>query len=206
MKTSVGDRVLRRIRVRGRGEVYANSDFHDLGKPETIRWTLFSLKREGVVREIMPGIYDYPVYSPLLCETLAPDPDKVARALARRHGWRIQMTGNTALYVMGISTQVPGLLVYLSDGASKVYDAISPAIVFRKVRRKDSCFTFRKTEIIVQAIRELGKERIDDQVAGRIAAFVATRAEWQRILKDLRSAPDWIATIIHTIHHNIQDE
>lgn len=83
---TVSDMILKRIRSIGYGDVYANSDFHDLGRPETVRWSLFSLKGKGVLREILPGIYDYPRHSALLGETLAPDVDKVARAIARRHG------------------------------------------------------------------------------------------------------------------------
>lgn len=201
---TISDMILKRMRSIGYGEVYANSDFHDLGLPETVRWSLFSLKGKGVLREILPGIYDYPRRSELLGETLAPDVDKVARAIARRHGWHIQMTGNAALYALGISTQVPGRMVYLSSGASRVYDGISPAIEFRKVRIKDSGFTFRKSEIIVQAIRALGNEGITAFAASRIAAFVSSEREWQRILKDTRTAPDWITKAIITIHRQSQ--
>lgn len=201
---TISDMILKRMRSIGYGEVYANSDFHDLGLPETVRWSLFSLKGKGVLREILPGIYDYPRRSELLGETLAPDVDKVARAIARRHGWHIQMTGNAALYALGISTQVPGRMVYLSSGAARVYDGISPAIEFRKARIKDSGFTFRKSEIIVQAIRALGNEGITAFAASRIAAFVSSEREWQRILKDTRTAPDWITKAIITIHRQTQ--
>lgn len=201
---TVSDMILKRIRSIGYGDVYANSDFHDLGRPETVRWSLFSLKGKGVLREILPGIYDYPRHSALLGETLAPDVDKVARAIARRHGWHIQMTGNAALYALGISTQVPGRMVYLSSGASRVYDTITPAIEFRKARIKDSGFTFRKSEIMVQAVRALGNGGVTDSAASRIAAFVSSEREWQRILKDTRSAPDWITNAIITIHRQSQ--
>jgi integrase len=67
------------------------------------------------------GIYDYPRFSKLLDQSLSPDIDQVARALARKFRWCIQPTGATALNFLGLSTQVPARAVYLSDGPDRVY-------------------------------------------------------------------------------------
>lgn len=181
-----------------------NSDFHDLGRAETVRWTLFTLKGRGEIRELMAGIYDYPAYSELLGETLAPDADRVARAIARRHGWHIQATGNTALNMLGISTQVPGRLVYLSNGPSKVYTKITPNIEFRRAGMKESCFAYRKSELVVQAIRTLGRDGVTGEAAEKIRRYISTEREWQRILKDARTAPAWIGNILITLHNESQ--
>jgi len=41
--------------------------------------------------------------------------DELASALARKSGWRIQPSENTALDRLGLSTQVPAQSVYLSE-------------------------------------------------------------------------------------------
>ena len=69
----------------------------------------------------MRGLYDYPHYSKWLKQTLPADIAQVAHTLARKYGWTIQVTGNAALNIMRLSTQVPTRYLYLSDGSSKRY-------------------------------------------------------------------------------------
>ena len=46
-------------------------------------------------------------------------PKTGARAVARKHGWRIQSTGAGAANMLNLSTQVPMKIFYLSDGPTK---------------------------------------------------------------------------------------
>ncbi|VGO15746.1 hypothetical protein PDESU_04331 [Pontiella desulfatans] len=68
---------------------------------------------------VLRGIYGYPRFSELLQDTMGPDFDQFAHALARKSGWRVQASGNTALNLLGISTQIPAQALYLSDGPLK---------------------------------------------------------------------------------------
>jgi hypothetical protein len=52
---------------------------------------------------------------------LSPDVDQVARAIARKFGWRIQPSGAIAANLLGLSTQVPARAAYLSDGPDRSY-------------------------------------------------------------------------------------
>ncbi|MBN1981875.1 MAG: hypothetical protein JW795_10100 [Chitinivibrionales bacterium] len=57
----------------------------------------------------MRGVYDYPKIGTLIAGLLGLDIDQVAHAIARKHGWTIKPSGETALNILGLSTQVPGL-------------------------------------------------------------------------------------------------
>ncbi|WP_022952437.1 DUF6088 family protein [Leucothrix mucor] len=54
------------------------------GEPDSIDQTLGRMEKKGVIRRVMRGLYDYPIYSKLLKKQLSPDIDQVAHALARK--------------------------------------------------------------------------------------------------------------------------
>ena len=66
----------------------------------------------GIIRRVVRGVYDYPRYSKLLEEYMAPDLFQVAQSLARKFGWRIQLDGTAAQNLIGLSTQVPSQYVF----------------------------------------------------------------------------------------------
>ena len=88
------------------GAVFVAPDFADIADTATIRQGLKRLYQSGIIRRIIRGIYEKPKYSKLLDEYVAADPDAVAKALARCYHWTIAPCGNTALNLLGLSTQV----------------------------------------------------------------------------------------------------
>lgn len=197
---SIKDKLLRRIKGHGTGWAFSCSDFSDLATPASIRWNLLKLKEGKEIRQILRGVYDFPPYSELLQEQLPPDVDNVARAIARKNVWNIQVSGNAALYFLGLSTQVPGRFVYYSDGPTKTYTFDTACLEFKHISKKESVFHLRKSELIAQAIRAIGKDGMTDFAEKTIASHVSDEAEWQRILKDLRPAAEWVINIVQKIH------
>jgi hypothetical protein len=57
--------------------------------------------------------------NPELGGELSPDIDEAARTIARRNRWIIIPYGPWAANLVGLSTQVPAKIVYLSNGPSK---------------------------------------------------------------------------------------
>ena len=89
------------------------SDFADIADTNTVRSALYRLVKDNILRRIINGIYEKPKYSKLLDEYVAADPAAVAQALARSYHWTIAPCGNTALNLLGLSTQVAaGLVLY----------------------------------------------------------------------------------------------
>ena len=117
----IDKKILSRIYGRGRGWAFTKIDFVAEFGEVNIHQALSSLTKTGTIRRVCHGVYDYPRYSELLGQTLSPDVDQVAQALARKFNWRILPSGDTALNQLGLSTQVPGKWVYLSDGPSREY-------------------------------------------------------------------------------------
>jgi hypothetical protein len=205
--------MLSRIYGRGRGWVFSKKDFNALGEVGSIDRALSRMAKKGVVRRIMLGLYDYPAYSKLLKKDLSPDIDQVAQALARKFGWQIQISGNAALNVMGLSTQVPTQYVYLSDGPSKTYQVGSVAIEFKKTRFTQLGLKYKQSEILVQAIQALGVRYLSDDEKQKIRHYLATTSGIKavnesgllsellikRILKDTQYVTAWIVSNIRQV-------
>lgn len=196
-----GSKIYAAIRSKGRGSVFSNTDFYHLANRQTVTWSIFSLRERGIIRPLLPGIFDYPAYSDLLQEQLAPDIDRVAQAIARKNQWHIQITGSAALNYLGLSTQVPGRYIYLTDAQSREYQIQNCILEFKRAPLKQSKFRSHQTEIITQALLSLGEEHVDGRTLSTIADFVSEK-EKARILKDARYAPAWIGEILRKITTN----
>lgn len=190
--------IISRIYGRGRGWVFTKTDFVAEFGEVNIHQALSSLAKAGTIRRVCRGVYDYPRYSELLKQTLSPDMDQVAQALARKFNWRILPSGDAALNLLGLSTQVPGRWVYLSDGPSREYEIGKHTLAFRKSSLKDVGFKYRESGLVVQALKALGKERVDDTVIAAIRKRLDART-CERMLKDARPATSWIYQAIKQV-------
>lgn len=195
---SIDDKVIYRIYGHQRGWAFLKNDFLDLGSDVAIRQVLTRLVAKGTIRRVLRGVYDYPRISKLLDSEMSPDLDQVANALARRSGWRIQPSENTALNLLELSTQVPAQSVYLSDGPSKSYEIGNQQLTFKKRTLKESVFKHKESELVVQALKALGQERTDSKTLKKLAEKW-TPNTWKKILRDTKTAPAWVCDIIRKI-------
>jgi len=199
---TIENKILSRIYGHGRGWSFSANDFAAEFKRSSIDWVLYNLTESGQIRRIYRGIYDYPKYSELLKQNLSPDYDQVAQAFARKFNWRIQPTGDAALNLLGISTQVPGRPVYLSDGPSRSYKILDTfTLEFKKSALKDVGFKTRESGLLVQALKALGKERIDEKVITTLKEHFDTKTR-KKILKETVRSTGWIYDAIKRICGN----
>ena len=198
---AIEQKILSRIYGRGRGWAFTKTDFVAGFGEANIHQALSSLARAGRIRRVSHGVYDYPRHSELLGTALSPDIDQVAQALARKFNWRIQPSGDVALNLLGLSTQVPARWLYLSDGPSRQYRIDGGArqtLAFRKSALKEAGFRHRESGLLVQALKALGREGVD-------RAVVATLRKWldpkrrAAVLTDTRSATGWILQIVKQV-------
>jgi len=165
-------KVLSRIYGHGRGWVFSKSDFIDEISADSIDKALSELAKEGKIRRIARGLYEYPRYSELIGQDLSPDMDKVAHAYARKFNWHIQPSGDTALNLLGLSTQVPGRYQYLSNGPNRSYEVLGTPLEFKRTALKESGFRYGLSAVVVQALKALGKERVTDETLQAITTWI----------------------------------
>ena len=182
----------------GRGWAFSANDLLKKFSRQQADNILSDLVKEGKIRRVCRGIYDYPKYSEFLKQYLSPDIDQVARAFARKFNWRIEVLGDTALNMLGLSTQVVAKYVYLSDGPGRIYDILGTTLEFKKSSLKNIGFKYKESSLIVQALKALGRERITEDVIEIIRKRIEPKM-YQKILKDTQSSTVWIYEAVKQI-------
>jgi len=188
---AIEDKVISRIYGKGRGWAFFKNDFVDLGSADAIDKALSRLTKSQRIRRVMRGIYDYPKYSRLLEQQLSPDIDKVAQALARKFGWTIQVSGNTALNILGLSTQVPARYLYLSNGDSRTYQIDGIELSFKQTALKDMELKSSESALLVQALKTRGQQSISLSERQKILAYFS-KEKYSTILKDTQYMTSWV--------------
>jgi len=191
-------KILSEIDRHGRGWAFSQKDFVHLGSRSSIDYVLHRLVKKRVIRRIIRGIYDYPIYSRRLEQQLSPDIDRVAQAFARKFGWSIQPSGPSALNILGLSTQVPGKYLYLSSGPHRSYDIDKSRLMFRHVPQKEKAFELYESTIVVQALKSLGKDRISSEVIGSIRRWLDPALRG-KLLRDTKTVTGWVYDAIRGI-------
>mgnify|MGYP003290848766 FL=1 len=180
------------------GTVFVATDFVDISDKTSINTYLTRLDEEKLLRRIMRGVYYKPEYNDFLGEYVAPEPDAVAHALARNFGWTIVPCGDTALNLLGLSTQIPTAWVYVSDGTYKEYTYEQTTIKFKRTTNKEISKLSYKTALVVQALKALGKDNVDDTVLTKLKNNL-TDSEKQALLTEAKTATSWIYEYIKLI-------
>ena len=173
------------------GAVFVAPDFADIADTATIRQGLKRLYQSGIIRRIIRGIYEKPKYSKLLDEYVAADPDAVAKALARCYHWTIAPCGNTALNLLGLSTQVTAVWSYISDGPYKTYEWNSTKLEFNHRTNKEITGLSYMTSLVIQALKTLGRTNVTPEIIQTLSEKLS-EAEKQACLKEATESTDWV--------------
>lgn len=180
------------------GTVFATSDFADIADTTTIRKSLQRFVQAGTLRRILKGIFEKPKYSKLLGEYVAANPDAVAKALARSYHWTIAPCGNTALNLLGLSTQVTAVWLYISDGPYRTYEWNSTKIEFKHRTNKEITGLSYMTALVIQSLKTLGKENITPKIIATLSAKISD-TDKTAMLKEACESTDWVYGIIRQI-------
>ena len=195
---SIEDKIFARIIRHGRGSVMTNRDFWDIANPASVDWCLYRLKDKKIIRPIIRGIYDYPKFSELLQEELAPDLGAVAQAIARKNQWHIQISGSAALNLLGLSTQIPVKTVYYSDGPTRNFMIGDRKLQFKHILLRETKIGSPRSEMIVQALSELGEDNITPEIIDKLKRQI-TPKEREKLLSETQFIRDWIRKKIISI-------
>ena len=194
---AVDSKIVAAIRKRGRGVVFVPVDFLEFGSREAIDVALHRLAKQGVIRRLARGLYDFPREHPVL-GTLSPSAEAVARALAGRDRTRLQPAGACAANMLGLTEQVPARLVFLTDGPARTVKIGSMTIQLRRTTPKQMESAGRLIGLLIQAFRELGQEHVTPERREHLKRTLPVEKR-RELIKDLRLAPTWMHPIIREL-------
>ena len=150
------------------------------------------------IRRIGRGLFDYPRVNPRLNIVLSPDPEAVAQAVARKRGGRVQRSGAFAANSLGLSTQVPGKQIYLTDASPGTVELGKQTLTFKQVAPKRAANPDKVTSSVVEALHYIGKDGLTDSVLSRLRATLSEKDK-KRLLKESRYAVGWIADAVKKV-------
>ena len=110
----------------------------------------------------------------------------------------IQPAGAHAANLVGLSTQVPGRIIFLTEGASKKVKIGNQEIIFRKTTKKNMLSAGTREGLLIQALKNLGKDHIDQKAHIQIAKFLKDSPA-EEIKKNMKFAPAWIRALVFEI-------
>ena len=194
---STDSKILQRIRSRKRGWVFTPDSFVDLGSRQAVDLALMRHRQSGLIRQQARGLYDYPKIDPQF-GPLQPSTDDIAHALAGRDATRLQPSGAYAANLLGLSTQVPMKVVYLTDGRPRTVQVGKRQIILKRTTPRNMATAGRSSGLVIQALRHLGRENVDEQIIAQLDRRLDDNARRQ-LMNDIRYAPAWIADIIRRL-------
>ncbi len=173
--------------------IFFISDYADLGAAETIRKILYEATITGVLEKAGHGIYIKPKISRF---GKVPVPlEKIAREIADRDKCEILPTGSTAANLIGLSTQVPMNLSYITTGSTRTIKIGDRKISFRHASPKNFAAKGRVIPLLIQGIKEVGAKNISGVEYEAIRLFIDKQQD-PYLQEDLPLAPVWIQRII----------
>lgn len=196
MRESISRKVKERINHSEKGELFAINDFEDLNNDSLVTRTLSRLQKEGDIVRVATGIYMHPKKTQF--GTLYPTIDQIAHKIAERDKAQIMPTGNTALNILGFSTQVPMNAVYITNGAKRKVKVGERNIIFKNVVQKNFQFKGKLLPLIIIALKDLGEKNITDEIKDKTVNLISTSSAEERstMMHDLYLSPVWIKELL----------
>lgn len=191
---SIEYKIEKSILSKPRGYLLLPGDFIAFGSSDAVRKALDRLQDKEIIKRIAHGIYVRPKISKIL-GPLTPSAEEVADAIIKRDRIRTVPTGSYALNALGLSTQVPMNIVYLTDGSSRELYVGKRKIKFKKTTPKMLLAKGRISKLVIQALKEIGIGNTTEEEEQKIIALL--KKEDIKLLKhDISLAPVWIQKIM----------
>ena len=200
MSQSIENKVLEHLKYRQRGKIYFTNDFATLGTSESIRKSLSNLVKKDILIRLTQGIYLYPKIDKEL-GVLYPSVDDVCRAIAKRDKARIEPTGVFALHSLGLSTQIPVNVVYLTDGIPRKIKYGNRTIKFKKTAPKNLAMKGKVCSLVIAALKQIGKENVSQEVELQLTKALKKESV-ENVKHDAQLAPVWISKLIFQLVNN----
>jgi len=191
---SIEKEIKRKISRKARGTLIFSKDFLKKGTGEAVRVALHRLNKSGYIKRITTGIYVRPKTSQYIDEIM-PTTEAIAKAIAKRDKITIIPTGTQALYLLGLSTQMPMKLVFLTNGAPREIKIGNRTIKLKRTTPKNLLAIGKISSLVIQALREIGKKNITLDFENKITTLLKSENK-KHLLHDMELAPVWIKKIM----------
>lgn len=195
---SLTTKIYNRMEETPKGTIFSNNDFYDLGNLDAVRKALSRLCAKDEIYRLLDGYYTIPYFIDIVQEYSYPTVEQLAWKIADRYAWNVTPFGENALNQVGLSTQVPVVCEYLSDGPYREFYYSNRIIKFKHTSNRMISKYSQPASLIIQSIRALGENNITDKHI-RIMRIFTNKYVKENLLEETKSAPAWIYEVIKRI-------
>ncbi|MBP5230882.1 MAG: hypothetical protein ILO68_04055, partial [Clostridia bacterium] len=166
------------------GSVITIADFTDIASAKTVSKMLTRLSKEGVVERVMRSVFWKP-------NGEEPEPDEVAKALARENGWSLAPSKETALHLFGMVDAKPKVWTYVTDGTYRSYRYGDQRISFTHTGKLFRGKWSAKTALFIQCLMAYGKEHITEEIISRFGLRIRGW-DLKTLIEETKDTAVWI--------------
>ena len=201
MGQTIDDKIIKALSKRGRGAVFSTEEFSHYGNPDAVQKALSRMVERGQLLHVSHGIYCYPkIDKELGLGMLFPSYEEIAQVIAKRDKVKIFPAGALAQNMLGLSTQVPMNVVFLTDGSNrKINIKNGRGILFKHVSPKKLAFNDKLAMLITTALREMGEENVMEEHIKQLKKVVEQHPE-PFTTHDMKLMPLWIRNLITKLY------
>ena len=201
MQENIGKRIVNNIKKCGRGYIFFLNSFVSYGDIKSVSKSLERLTKEAVIIRLANGIYLYPkIDKELGLGVLYPSVEEIALQVARRDKAHIAPTGAYAMNLLGLSTQVPMNVVFLTDGSPrKIRLGNNRIITFKHTVPKNLAFVNKTAQLATFALKEIGQGNVNEEHLKQLQKVFSSINE-KTIETDYKLMPAWIRKIIKSFY------
>ncbi|MDR1876416.1 MAG: type IV toxin-antitoxin system AbiEi family antitoxin domain-containing protein [Flavobacteriaceae bacterium] len=194
------EKVVKQIRTKiknsKRGKLFFPDDFAVFGNSDAIRQSLVRMQKSGLLMRVAHGIYYYPKINKnkyIDAKYLPPSIDEIAYGIAKRDKIRIVPMGVYALNALGLSTQVPANVAFITDGSPRrIAVGKGRGILFKHTSEvKSLAYKSELLMLIVSALREIGEGKATPQQLEIIKSHLANVSQ-KELNTDIQLMPIWV--------------
>ncbi|MEE1166737.1 MAG: DUF6088 family protein [Treponema sp.] len=180
------------------GSLFSINEFLDYASYENAKKIVQRLEKNGELVRIIDGIYSKPKISKLLNKPVPVSLNDVASKIAEKFAWNIIPSGDIALNMLHLSTQVPVCYEYLSDGPYREYEVYGMKLSFKHTTKRNIEGLSAKSALVIQSLKTLGASNITEDTLETLKT-VLSEEEKKTLITECRRAPAWICEQIKKI-------
>jgi hypothetical protein len=191
---SAYNEIKRKISSSKRGTIFFPDRFASVSSPDAIRSALVRLCQDGMLLRVAQGIYCYPrIDRKWGSGMVPPSVEEIANTIAKRDKVRIAPVGAYVLNILGLSTQIPANVVFVTDGSQRrVSIGKGRGILFKHTSEmRTFAFSSKLMQMIVTAMREIGEDNASEEQMAVIKQHLKNIPS-EVFEKDIVLAPIWV--------------
>lgn len=186
------------------GELIFPTDFRGMGTEGAIKKALSRLVINGKLKRLAHGIYYLSKIDPILGE-LRPGAEEVVRMLAKKEKIKVRPAGAYALHRLGLTTQVPTRLVYITDGHSRQFHLGKMQVKFKSTTPKKLSTKGEISSLVIQALEEIGTGKVNATIEAKILELLK-KEDPKKLKHDLSLASGKVNDYIVNLFKKYKDD